>query len=330
MSRFKFDILQLSLTFLDFLIIDRDTFSFLLSVFPRLKMPLLVAAVAAVPVLWLIWRTDPFRVSRRFALREWLRRPYRSRRWHWQSPSSRGSRSRASITFPTWRDRAWSRCRAWPRPDGSRPIRRRTARSASRAARTPPACLRCRAEACDATVKRPHIIMLLDESSFDVRAAPGIKVPAGYADYFKSGRRQAAHHGGGGDRRSDLVHRVQHGDRAVGALVRRPEVLCDAHRRGQGDARTAAALQRCGYKTVSLYPTYGDFLGARTFQKAAGVEQFIDMAEMGVNEDMQPDSFYFDQALKVFARELPPRAPVFMYLYLTANHFPWWTSTGPS
>jgi hypothetical protein len=28
--------LQLTLTFLDFLIIDRDTFSFLLSVFPRL------------------------------------------------------------------------------------------------------------------------------------------------------------------------------------------------------------------------------------------------------------------------------------------------------
>ena len=38
LSRFKFDILQLSLTFLDFLLIDRDTFSFLLSVFPRLKI----------------------------------------------------------------------------------------------------------------------------------------------------------------------------------------------------------------------------------------------------------------------------------------------------
>ena len=83
------------------------------------------------------------------------------------------------------------------------------------------------------------------------------------------------------------------------------------------------ALQRCGYKTVSLYPTYGDFLSARTFQKALGVEQFIDMAGMGVNEDMQPDSFYFGQALNVFSREVPAHAPVFMFLYLTANHFPW-------
>jgi hypothetical protein len=83
------------------------------------------------------------------------------------------------------------------------------------------------------------------------------------------------------------------------------------------------ALQRCGYRTVSLYPTYGDFLSARTFQQALGIEQFIDMAGMGVSEDMQPDSFYFDQALKVFSREVPSHAPVFMFLYLTANHFPW-------
>jgi hypothetical protein len=60
--------LQLTLTFLDFLIIDRDTFSFLLSVFPRLQMQLIVAGLVAVPLLWLIWRFDPFRVRRRFAL----------------------------------------------------------------------------------------------------------------------------------------------------------------------------------------------------------------------------------------------------------------------
>jgi phosphoglycerol transferase MdoB-like AlkP superfamily enzyme len=83
------------------------------------------------------------------------------------------------------------------------------------------------------------------------------------------------------------------------------------------------ALQRCGYKTVSLYPTYGDFLSARAFQKGTGVDRFIDMAEMGVNEDMQPDSFYYDQALKAFAREQKQQAPVFMFVYLTANHFPW-------
>ena len=35
-------------------------------------------------------------------------------------------------------------------------------------------------------MRRPHIILLLDESSFDVSKAPGIKVPEGYRDFFKS------------------------------------------------------------------------------------------------------------------------------------------------
>jgi hypothetical protein len=44
---------------------------------------------------------------------------------------------------------------------------------------------------------------------------------------------------------------------------------------------------------------------------------------------MQPDKFYFDQALKVFAREQPQQSPIFMFVYLTANHFPWWNVYRP-
>ncbi len=68
LSRFKFDILQLSLTFLDFLMIDRDTFSFMLSVFPRLRTQLILAGLLAIPLLWVIWRIDPFRARRRLSL----------------------------------------------------------------------------------------------------------------------------------------------------------------------------------------------------------------------------------------------------------------------
>src|SRR4029077_18830288 len=68
LSYFQSGILQLTLTFLDFLIIDRDTFSFLLSVFPQLQFRLIAAGLVAAPLLWLIWRFDPFRVRRRFAL----------------------------------------------------------------------------------------------------------------------------------------------------------------------------------------------------------------------------------------------------------------------
>jgi Sulfatase len=323
-SRFKYDILQLTLTFLDFLIIDRDTFSFLLSVFPRLKLPLLLAAIAAIPVLWLVWRTDPFRISRKISLAllafatvsisamaiavpEQAWEPFQGVN-HISNLARSGVVAVSRLTSTGWIE-------ADPPAHPSLPL----ARGAHAAA---PVVLAPAAE-CDTRVKRPHIIMMLDESSFDVTAAPGIKVPAGYTDYFKSAdgkqRTFVAEATGGPTWYTEFNVVAGLSARSFGDL----KFYVTRITAGRVTHGLPGALQRCGYKTVSLYPTYGDFLSARTFQKALGVEQFIDMAAMGVDEDMQPDSFYFGQALKVFSREVPARAPVFMFLYLTANHFPW-------
>jgi hypothetical protein len=323
-SRFKFDILQLSITFLDFLIIDRDTFSFLLSVFPRMKLPLLLAAIAAGPVLWLIWRTDPFRISRKISLallafaavsiaamaiavpeQPW--EPFQGIN-HISSLARSGVVAVSRLTSTGWIE-------ADP-PTQPSPLLARGAHAAAPIVLPP-------ATGCDTKVKRPHIIIMLDESSFDVTAAPGIKVPAGYTNYFKSSdgkqRTFVAEATGGPTWYTEFNVLTGLSARSFGDL----KFYVTRIAAGRVTRGLPGALQRCGYKTVSLYPTYGDFLSARTFQKATGVEQFIDMAGMGVNEDMQPDSFYFDQALKVFAREQPSHAPVFLFLYLTANHFPW-------
>jgi len=178
-------------------------------------------------------------------------------------------------------------------------------------------------EKCDTAARRPHIIMLLDESSFDITAAPGVKVPPGYSDYFRSidgtQRTMIAEATGGPTWYTEFNVLTGMSARSFGDLKFYVTRIA-ASRVGRG---LSQALQRCGYKTFSLYPTYGDFLGARTFQKGTGIGQFIDMADMGVDEDMQPDKFYFDQALKVFAGQQPSRSPIFMFVYLTANHFPW-------
>jgi hypothetical protein len=324
LSRFKFDILQLSITFLDFLIIDRDTFSFLLSVFPRLKLPLLLAAVAAVPVLWLVWRTDPFRIARKasmaglvlaaagisgmaIAVPEQPWEPFQGVN-HISSLARSGVVAVSRLSSTGWIE-------ADPPAQPRLPLAR-GAHAATPLSLPPPL-------ECEAKAKRPHIIMMLDESSFDVTSAPGIKVPAGYTDYFKSAdgkqRTFVAEATGGPTWYTEFNVITGLSVRSFGDL----KFYVTRIAAGRVTRGLPAALQRCGYKTVSLYPTYGDFLSARTFQKALGVDEFVDMAEMGVSEDMQPDSFYFDQALKVLAREAPSRAPVFMFLYLTANHFPW-------
>jgi phosphoglycerol transferase MdoB-like AlkP superfamily enzyme len=323
LSRFKFEILQLSLTFLDFLIIDRDTFSFLLSVFPRLQMQLLMAGLVAVPLLWLIWRFDPFRVRRRFALmgsaastaliaamavaspeQPW--EPFQGVN-HVSNLARSGVVAVSRLASTGWIEAD---------PPANSPLRLAGAHAAGLPMLPP-------GEACDAAAKRPHIIMLLDESSFDISAAPGVKVPAGYTDYFKSidGKRRTmiAEATGGPTWYTEFNVLTGLSARSFGDL----KFYVTRIAAGRVTRGLPQALQNCGYKTISLYPTYGDFLSARGFQKALGVGQFIDMADMGVAEDMQPDKFYFDQALKVFAREQSSQSPIFMFVYLTANHFPW-------
>ncbi|MEH2588059.1 hypothetical protein V1273_001898 [Bradyrhizobium sp. AZCC 1721] len=323
LSHFKFGILQLTLTFLDFLIIDRDTFSFLLSVFPRLQLQLALAGLVAVPLLWLVWHFDPFRVRRRFALTglaattaliSAMSVVWPEQAWEpFQGVNHVSSLARSGVV-------AVSRLAStgWIEvdPPTNGPLRLAGAHAAGPPMLPP-------AETCDATAKRPHIIMLLDESSFDISAAPGIKVPQGYSDYFKSidgkQRTMIAEATGGPTWYTEFNVLTGMSARSFGDL-KFYVTRITANRVARG---LPQALKRCGYKTFSLYPTYGNFLGARAFQKGAGVGHFIDMADMGVAQDMQPDKFYFDQALKVFAREQPQHAPVFMFVYLTANHFPW-------
>jgi hypothetical protein len=87
------------------------------------------------------------------------------------------------------------------------------------------------------------------------------------------------------------------------------------------------ALRRCGYKTFTLYPAYGAFLSARRFQRSTGIDRMIDAREMRAG-DVEPDSFYYNKALRLLGRERGD-APVFMFVYTVANHFPWDTTYRP-
>src|SRR5262245_46330400 len=67
LSRFKHDVLMMTINFVDVMIIDNDTVSFLMTVFPGLGRASMVAAVLAVPAVVLLWWFDPLRVRLRTA-----------------------------------------------------------------------------------------------------------------------------------------------------------------------------------------------------------------------------------------------------------------------
>jgi len=81
------------------------------------------------------------------------------------------------------------------------------------------------------------------------------------------------------------------------------------------------ALRRCGYRTFSLYPALGAFMSARSFQATTGVQHFFDQHDLGTLA-IEPDGFFYDAATRMIEHE-HALSPMFMFIYLAANHFPW-------
>jgi hypothetical protein len=311
LSQFKYNILEMTLSFVDVMIVNADTFAFLLNIFPDLRASLAVAAVVAIIAIILIWRFDPFRLGR--------------------LPAMAGAAGcivvlaglESSVPMDPFES-------FWGRSYVSN-----FARSGVDAIveyvthgylESDPAAndrLGPIAEVgCQSAQKPPHIIMVHDESSFDIRNAPGIKVPPGYGSHFRSldGKQRNLIIEGAGGPSWYTEYNVLAGlsARSYGRFMFNVTSIA-AGRVGRGLPR---ALRRCGYKTVSLYPWYGAFLSARLFQTGVGVERFIDLEEMGTTTDRNPDGFYYDQALRVVESERS-EMPLFVFVYVEANHFPW-------
>jgi hypothetical protein len=183
------------------------------------------------------------------------------------------------------------------------------------------------AVACHPSRKLPHIILLHDESSFDITAAPGVKVPPGYRRHFQSldgnARKLVVEGVGGPSWFTEYNVLTGLSARSYGRFATSVTRIA-AGRVSRGLPRS---LSRCGYKTYSLYPFYGAFLGSRAFQTTAGIAHYLDMRDLGTR-DFEADRFYFDQATRIIERERG-NGPLFLYVYTVANHFPWDTRLRP-
>jgi hypothetical protein len=176
-------------------------------------------------------------------------------------------------------------------------------------------------ENCQPAGKPPHIVMVFDESSIDIRVLPGTKVPPDYERHFVSfdGKARSFVVEGIGGPSWFTEYNV-----LTGLSVRSYGRFGDFVTRiaaGRIERGLPASLRRCGYKTFSLYPFYGAFLSARGFQTSVGIEHFLDMKSLGTRT-IEPDSFYFDAATRVIERERGSQ-PLFLLVYTAINHFPW-------
>lgn len=309
LSQFKYDKLWITVDFVDVMIVDKDTSSFLLAEFPSLRGSIALAAAATAALLIVIWRLDQYRARV-------------------SSPLLGGSLSMIvlivlSLSFPTelhedfvGRDYVSKFART-----GVEAVHEFASHGYLDADASVADNLKTASATCPPSRRLPHIILLHDKSSFDVTAAPGIKVPAGYHDHFRSldgkARKLLVEGIGGPSWFTEYNVLTGLSVRSYGRFATSVTRIA-AGRVNHGLPRS---LSRCGYRTFSLYPFYGDFLGSRAFQTTVGIEQYMDMLALGTR-DFEADSFYFDQAIKTIERE-HGSAPLFLYVYTVANHFPW-------
>jgi sulfatase-like protein len=316
LSRLKHDVAQMTANFVDLMVIDRDTAAFLFTIFPNLRWSVVGASVLIVPLMYALWWLDPFRIRRLPSFACGL--------------GCLATLTAYSLTFP---DEPW---RSYYDDSYLSKFARSGVIAVSDFIRNgilesdPATAERLNiplVESCHPTGRRPNIVMIHDESSFDIRAAQGIKVPEGYGSHFESfdGKERSflAESNGGPSWYTEYNVLAGLSSRSFGRFAYFVTRLAS----GRVERGLPLSLRRCGYQTMSLYPARGAFMSARSFQKTMGIEHFYDARDLHA-KDVEPDSFFYDSALKLMSQQ-PEDKPLFMFVYLAANHFPWETHFRP-
>src|SRR5499433_946643 len=310
LSQFKHGALMMTATFVDVMLIDVATFLFFIKVNPGLVGKLAFAVALATPVVILLWRAEPFRMRRSTALLGFL--------------LCLTALAGLSLAVPTDREDEFHR----------RQYVSKFARSAAVAAvdlttggvleADPATADRLNlgtVGACRPGRKLPHIVMVFDESSFDVTMMPDVKVAANYRERFRSsdGKTRAFVVEGAGGPSWYTEYNVLTGlsARSYGRFAESVTRLAA----GRVKRGLPYALRQCGYSTYSLYSWFGAFAGARGFQTSTGIEHFLDSKQLHAGP-ADTAIFFYDRADEVIARDRD-RGPVFVFVYLAANHFPW-------
>ncbi|MCW5702518.1 MAG: sulfatase-like hydrolase/transferase [Bradyrhizobium sp.] len=316
LSRLKHDVVQMTANFVDLILIDRDTAAFLFTIFPNLRWSVVLAAIVILPLMYALWWLDPFRIRRLPAAAGLLACLAAltgcAAVWpgeDWRGYYDEGYLSKFALSGVTAVSDFASH--GFMQSDAS----------LAEKLKVPPV------DSCQVAGRRPHIILIHDESSWDIRQAPDVKVPAGYGSHFRSfdgkQRRFLTESSGGASWLAEYNVLAGLSSRSFGRF----SYFVTRIASGRVVRGLPMALRRCGYDTASLYPAYGAFMSARGFHTTTGIEHFYDARKLGA-KGIEPDSFFYDKAVKLIA-EQSPKAPLFAFVYLAANHFPWETRYRP-
>jgi hypothetical protein len=310
-SEFKYQVLWMTLNFVDLMIVDHDTLSFLFTIFPWLSYLVGGAVAMLIPLLAVIYWVDPLRLRLRAALAGFV--------------ACFIGVVALSLTYPmeTYESFYGNNHVSTFMRSGVAAVTELMTHGMLESDAAVADHLKSTVDmVCAPAGKPPNIILVHDESSFDIRSAPGIKTPPGYGAHFKSfdgkARKFLVEGVGGPSWYAEYNVLAGLSARSFGKF----SYFVTRIASGRVTRGLPNSLRRCGYQTFSLYPSLGAFMGARSFQTTTGMQNFSDATDMGAPKGLQPDKFYYDKAMRIFD-STRGKGPAFVFVYLAANHFPW-------
>jgi hypothetical protein len=173
-SAFKHDVVWMTIDFLDLMLIDYGTVMFVLTIYPELRPLSAILLLVAITVVVLLWRYDSALIPRSSAalgcvacLAGLVVLALAAPGDWWEIFAKQNFVSKFSRSAVLQVEELLTH--GYLEADASTPDKL----PASQGSCVPPA-------------KLPHVILVHDESAFDIRVAPGIKVPEGYGPHFLS------------------------------------------------------------------------------------------------------------------------------------------------
>jgi hypothetical protein len=322
-SEFKFGVLWIQVSFVDLMVIETDTAKYLLQIYPWLGWCAAAAAAVVVPLLALLWWADPLRV------------PLRSAALGFAGCLTGLVAVASAVELDDIEAYHGDSHVSYFARSGVKSMSELLMHGILES--DPPALtlgMHAQEEPkhaaefeCKLQGKPPHIILVHDESSFDIRSAPQINIPAGYGEHFHSfdGKERYMLVEGVGGPSWYAEYSVLTGLSARSFGRFSYYVLGIASGRVQRSLPNV--LRHCGYRTRTLFPALGAFMNSRSFQTNVGIQKFRDQADLR-SQELEPDKFFYDKALAALQRERG-QGPSFTYIYLVANHFPWYVRWRP-
>jgi phosphoglycerol transferase MdoB-like AlkP superfamily enzyme len=177
---------------------------------------------------------------------------------------------------------------------------------------------------CEVAAKPPHIILIHQESAMPPSVFPTIAYDKSLDPMFRS--------------HDDNLHLMRVEVWSGGSWLTQFSVLTGLSANAFGSLKAFAhvllanrirdtlpdALARCGYRSILLNSDQRNFVSTEKFFAGIGFSETYDMSDQGAKVWMEPDHFYYKNALYLMNNHFgTSEQPLFIFIVTTAAHGPY-------